>query len=110
MTPLEIANTERSTVGQWENSLYEQIRKNRLTSSNFGSVIKRRKTTCPDNFVKTILGLKSAQSEAIEYGKMKEAVARQKFAASRPQAKIQTAGIFVYEEHGYLAASPDGQF
>ncbi|KAJ8973884.1 hypothetical protein NQ317_019297 [Molorchus minor] len=107
--PQQIRNTERETVGQWENPLYQAVRKNRLTASNFGTVIKRRSSTKPDNLVKTILGINYAQSEAINYGKIKESVALQRFAASRPQAKIQTSGIFIDETYGYLAASPDGK-
>ncbi|KAJ8971480.1 hypothetical protein NQ317_015329 [Molorchus minor] len=100
-------NTERETVGEWENPLYQAVRENRLTASNCGTVIKHRSTK-PDNLVKTIMGINYAQSEAINYVKIKESVAFQRFAASRPQAKIQKSGIFIDETYGYLAASPDG--
>ncbi|KAJ8909802.1 hypothetical protein NQ315_015322 [Exocentrus adspersus] len=55
------------TVGQWDNPVYEQIRRNRLTASNFGSVIKRRKTTKPDNLVKRLLSSRQISTVAMEY-------------------------------------------
>ncbi|KAJ8976858.1 hypothetical protein NQ317_012983 [Molorchus minor] len=107
----QIRNTERETVGEWEkNPLYQAVRENRLTASNCGTVIKRRSSTKPDNLVKTLMGINYAQSEAINYVKIKESVAFQRFAASRPQAKIQKSGIFIDETYGYLAASPDGKY
>ncbi|KAJ8977899.1 hypothetical protein NQ317_012400 [Molorchus minor] len=106
----QIRNTERETVGEWEkNPLYQAVRENRLTASNCGTVIKRRSSTKPDNLVKTLMGINYAQSEAINYVKIKESVAFQRFAVSRPQAKIQKSGIFIDETYGYLAASPDGK-
>ncbi|KAJ8973757.1 hypothetical protein NQ317_006647 [Molorchus minor] len=58
--PQQIRNTERETVGELENPLYQAVRKNRLTASNCGTVIKRRSSTKPDNLVKTILGINYA--------------------------------------------------
>ncbi|KAJ8984198.1 hypothetical protein NQ317_011107 [Molorchus minor] len=51
-------NTERETVGEWENPLYQAVRENRLTASNCGTVIKRRSSTKPDNLVKNHTGNK----------------------------------------------------
>ncbi|KAJ8964240.1 hypothetical protein NQ317_016820 [Molorchus minor] len=70
--PQQIRNTKRETVGEWENPLYQVVRKIRWTASNFSTVIKRRSSTKPDNLMKTILGINYTQSEAINYGKIKE--------------------------------------
>ncbi|KAJ8979787.1 hypothetical protein NQ317_007697 [Molorchus minor] len=93
-----------------ESTIPSSKRETRLTASNCGTVIKRRSSTKPDNLVKTIMGINYAQSEAINYDKIKESVALQRFAASRPQAKIQKSGIFIDETYGYLAAFPDGKW
>ncbi|KAJ8914142.1 hypothetical protein NQ315_016220 [Exocentrus adspersus] len=108
LTSEEIRQVEEETRGQWSNSRYEVERKDRLTASVFGEVIKRRSSTSCHNLVKKILYTLNIHSEAMEYGRAKESVARQKFCNLRPQAQVTESGLFIDKEYGYLAASPDG--
>lgn len=80
---------------------------NRLTASNFGAVVKRRKSTSCHGLVKIILYNTNFQNEATVYGKTMEAVAI-KTLENKRGIIVQKSGLFVDLEYGYLAASPDG--
>ncbi|KAK4885560.1 hypothetical protein RN001_001831 [Aquatica leii] len=51
----QIETISKNTVRQFNNPLYEEERKNRLTASNFGIVIKRKSKTLCHNLVKNLL-------------------------------------------------------
>lgn len=55
LTPDEIEEVERRTVGQQNNDEWQKYRKSRLTASNFGKVCKLRANTSRANTVKNIL-------------------------------------------------------
>lgn len=103
----EQKNIALQTVGQFENEAYLSHRLHRLTASNFGKVVKRRKTTPCTALVKNILMPTAFSTPAIEYGKRNEIVAIQKF-AELTGMKVEPSGLFIDFDHGYLGASPDG--
>ncbi|XP_064479311.1 uncharacterized protein LOC135392531 [Ornithodoros turicata] len=82
-------------------------RKNRLSSSNFGKVCKRRSTTLSSSLVKQLVYPRPFSTSATEYGKQNEDVAIRLYEAQR-NCSVQKCGLFVDLEYGFLAASPDG--
>ncbi|KAK4882859.1 hypothetical protein RN001_006178 [Aquatica leii] len=82
---------EVATRGQHTNQLWRSMRKNLLTASNFGAVIKRRISTPCHNLVKRLL-----YATAIEMYETKT------------HNSVQKCGLFVDIKNPFLAASPDG--
>jgi len=97
---IEIDTRKQSDCDKWF-----QERRVRLTASRFGVICKMRKTTSCKNSVFDILYGSDIQSKAIQYGKAMEDIARKK-AERFLSKKINTCGLFVDKEIGYLAASP----
>lgn len=111
---LQISNLEEQrqiafdTIGQFENAVYLQYKANRLTASFFGQVIKRQDCTSCHNLVKDILKMSTAiKSDAMEYGRNKEAMVRERYSAEN-NISISESGLWVDIDQGFLAASPDG--
>ncbi|KAI4455555.1 exonuclease phage-type/recb c-terminal domain-containing protein [Holotrichia oblita] len=107
VTPEEIEQISAATIGQFNNERYMSERNFRLTASNFGSVVKRRSNTACHNLVKKVLHGDIVHSEAINYGKIKESVAINKFEKALGK-NVQPAGLYIDPVHTFLAASPDG--
>ena len=82
--------------------------RNRLTSSNFGTVCKMRPNTSCRTKVKNFLYGLPPNSSAIKYGIEMEQRARKDFEKNF-LLEVESAGLFVDLEFGYLAASPDGK-
>lgn len=82
-------------------------RSKRLTASLFGSVIKRRPYTPCHSLVKSCLQQKVFHTDAVEYGIMKESIAIKHF-ESAMGLYVKPSGLWIDEEYGFLAASPDG--
>lgn len=97
----------KETTGQFANEKYLVHKKNRLTASNFGAVIKRRPWTPCHSLVKTCLGQSSFFSEAAEYGIAKESVAINLF-QKQYNVEVRPSGLWVDDQYGFLGASPDG--
>lgn len=55
LTHEEIVSIERKTVGKQDNDTWQNLRKPRLTASNFGKVCKLRPITSRANTIKYIL-------------------------------------------------------
>uniref|UniRef100_A0A2A4IWF1 Uncharacterized protein n=1 Tax=Heliothis virescens TaxID=7102 RepID=A0A2A4IWF1_HELVI len=106
-SPEDIALIEMSTVGQHENDLYTAHRCDRLTASQFGMVCKRRTTTPCHNHVKDILYKKNICTNDMLYGQQHEIVAKTMFMQQYNKI-VRPAGLFIDEEFGCLAGSPDG--
>ncbi|XP_050549327.1 uncharacterized protein LOC118271403 isoform X2 [Spodoptera frugiperda] len=106
-SPEDIAFIEMSTVGQHENDLYTTHRRDRLTASQFGMVCKRRITTPCHNHVKDILYKKNICTTDMLYGQQNENVAKSMF-MQQYNKTVRPSGLFIDEEFGCLAGSPDG--
>lgn len=98
---------QKITIGQAENDQWFEIRKNRLTASNFGIVCKRRSTTKYTPIIKKILYNNDIHTYAIQHGKINEPEAIRKY-EQKTNSNVTPCGIFVDKEYGFLAASPDG--
>jgi len=99
------------TRGQGDNPLWLEMRKYRLTASNFGRVVKMRPTTSCHNTVVSILYPDSLDRiEAIRYGKDHEsdAIEALNTILARNGLKVEECGLFIDTITGYLAATPDG--
>ena len=104
----------RETVDQDPslNSLWQQLRRPRLTASAFGTVIKRRKNF--EKLVETILYKPPPGTiPALEWGRSHEDTARQWYVTHMtkqfgPSYQVSRTGIHISTTHPWLAASPDG--
>jgi len=106
-TTQAIKNLEKNTIGQHDNVNWHEARKNRLTASNFGSVICRKSTTSCHNLVKTLLYNKNIVSKHLEFGRQNEKVAIREF-EYQCHKTVRPCGLFIDDEHPFLGASPDG--
>lgn len=97
----------KNSIGQFGNIFYEAERSNRLTASLFGKIVKRRPWTPCHTDVKLILYPANFFSDAIEYGKIHEKIAIQRFEILTG-IKVVPSGLFVDLIYGFLGASPDG--
>lgn len=93
----------QSQCGQWL-----ELRRNLLTASNFGKVIKRRKNHSCRNMVKNMLYPKSLDNvSSIQHGRQHEAVALEQL-SNLKGIEITKCGLFIDEIHSFLGATPDG--
>ena len=98
---------EKLTRGQNQNELWYDARKQRLTSSNFGAILKLKPSTRPDNLLKDILGYRTFQSAYTNWGIKHEAAARRQY-MNRTKNNVEQCGLIINSEYPYLGASPDG--
>ena len=113
---LKVSNpsiTEQETRGQNNNPLWFQIRRYRLTSSNFGLVSKRKLNLSQTKFVQnTILSQKDLSNVlAVKYGISNESKAAERYAeymkASGNYVQVLACGVVISNTMPWLAASPD---
>ncbi|KAF4528233.1 hypothetical protein B566_EDAN016008 [Ephemera danica] len=97
---------ERLTIGQSDNPHWHDARENRITASEFSSVVDRRKATSSD-LVRRLLYSTCKETESMKYGKRNEHVAIQRFTQSTG-LNVEECGIFIDLTYGFLGASPDG--
>ncbi|XP_044762047.1 uncharacterized protein LOC123319241 [Coccinella septempunctata] len=103
----KLKDLEEKTRGQHDNALWRQYRQDYLTSSNFGSVVKRKSTTPCHNFVKVLLYKKQLNTAGVLYGRMNESKAVSLYEHSK-NIKVTRCGLFIDPEYPFLGASPDG--
>lgn len=97
-----------STINQRDSDDWIELRKNMITASNFGLVVKRRENTSKAKLVENIL-YKSNLSHiaAIAHGVDNEHLALQQLAIQE-NVTIRPCGLFVDPEYPFIGASPDG--
>lgn len=78
-----------------------------MTASNFGRICKLRPKTSCANTVKNMLYQQFLGSAATQYGKDNEYRAIEAFEEITGM-KINPCGLFIDQNHPFLAASPDG--
>lgn len=98
---------ECDTRGQNESELWQSLRREMLTASNFGTVCRMRPTTSCAATVKNILFPPSIDTVAMKYGRDNEEIARKELSA-KLNKEIKTCGLFIDNENPCLGASPDG--
>ena len=109
----EIRRIESSTRQQRNSGLWFDVRRYRLTSSKFGSIIHRQASTPPDSLVLSILQPKQIKSLAVDWGVKQEASAIEQYithqrALGHADLTVAPCGFFISQSHPYLGASPDG--
>lgn len=95
------------TVLQGESQVWHDMRRSRLTASNFGVVCKRKDTTSCSNLVKKLLYQPQVVTPAMEYGLRNEFLAIKRF-EKECGLNVTKCGLFVDLDKGFLGASPDG--
>ncbi|KOB52290.1 hypothetical protein OBRU01_26165, partial [Operophtera brumata] len=87
----------QSECGEWL-----ELRRNLLTASNFGKVIKRRKTHSCRNIVKNMLyGTSIDHVSSVQHGRQHEAVALEKLSKLN-NIRIRKCGLFIDETFPYV--------
>lgn len=75
----------------------------------FGQVVKRKTNTPCHSLVKTVLKKTYCMTEVMEYGTLKEKVAKSIFEQVQ-NVVVVDSGLWVDVQHGFLGASPDGKY
>ena len=104
----EVKIIENETMGQSSSKKWFIERQKRLTSSNFGSVIKRRMHIYPKSILKKVLGHERLSTPACHWGLENEQVAKEKYNEKLPNAKLYDCGLIINPQWPWLACSPDG--
>ena len=105
---------EKATKGQHANTLWREARSVLITASNFGSVVKRKDDTPPDNLVKKLRGyVVQKDTKAMSFGRRMEAKAFKKYAQHHMEkcntmVTTTTKGLQVNPAYPFLGASVDG--
>lgn len=98
----------RETVLQSESSEWLELRRNILTASNFGRVIKRRPDISCQNMVKDLLYKKSIEHvQSIKHGKDSEKIALEQL-SRQENVEILPCGLYIDPDVPYFGATPDG--
>lgn len=96
----------KNTTDQSNSSLWNDIRKKLITSSNFGVVCKRKKADCT-KLVKSILYQKTLNTAAINHGKLSEKLAIKKLEETL-NIKVDSCGLVIDSKYSFIGSSPDG--
>ena len=105
---------ERATRGQGYNPNWKLVRNHLITASNFGTVVKRKVTTKPENLVALLCGYKKVcKTRAMMYGNKYESKARKEYMKQHMKeccnkVTIKIPGVIVSTTWPYLGASLDG--
>ena len=96
---------ERLTVGQRENPAWQNLKKGRLTASNFEVILKAKRLT--PSLMKRVMGEYDLSGvQAISWGITNEAEAVTAFETVNEMA-VKETGLWLHL-YGILGASPDG--
>ena len=108
MSLFEAKCMENKTINQSECATWFVERKKRITASNFGAVINRRKSVFPTSLLKKLLGKnKLFTLESTQWGKDHEQVAIAKY-ESENKIKVSRCGFIINTKWPWLGCSPDG--
>lgn len=104
---VETKDQANDTTGTWFN-----LRRSRITSSNFGVVCKRRQSTPVGNLVKTLLYSSSTiNSPSLRWGQENEDLARRSYLQEMEKLgkkiSIEKIGLIISNEKPHLSCSPD---
>ncbi|KAF2891109.1 hypothetical protein ILUMI_15064, partial [Ignelater luminosus] len=103
---------QQMTRDQHGSADWRELRRTKLTASNFGEVIKRKPSTHCHNLVKRLLYHKEINSKAVVYGRTHEEDAVQLYIQEMAKhdinnMQVQQCGLYIDLEHPYLGATPD---
>ena len=109
-----VVDIEKSTRTQADNKLWLALHNGRLTSSQFGEILRRKDTTDPSVSVKSLMGYKReiVCTAAMKWGKDNEDHARQMYIQDSAEAgeimSVRETGLTLCPSVPYLGASADG--
>lgn len=106
ITQSDANGLERSTRLQSSDPRWYTERSNRITASNFG-LIMRRKKDINETFMKNTFLKKEFSSSSTSYGKANEIVAKQMYIRNRGN-HLHEVGLIVNPDLPFLGATPDG--
>lgn len=96
---------KRATKGQRHNPVWHQLRKGRLTASNFGVVLKAKRVT--PSLIKRLTGTYNLSGvQSINWGVIQEEEGIKALEAAK-QCEVVDSGLWL-SRSGVLGASPDG--
>ena len=102
---------ERNTRGQASSDRWYNERKHRITASNFGLVIKRRKSIYPKSIIKTLTNSTNSASCPMpcRWGKQNETEALKQYVSHKQNSVnvCSLCGFVVDKTSPWLGASPD---
>ena len=104
---------EQNTIEQRNSPYWFEVRKFRLTSSYFGTIMRRRSGTPVDKLVLRILRQEQFTSHATEWGINNESSALQAYQAKQrenghPELAVCKSGFIINPLYPFLGTSPDG--
>ena len=99
----DVRAIELSTRAQSQSPKWFEVRRHRLTASNFGQL---KSSTPPDNLVLSILGVKKIYGEQLDYGRAmeREAYVQYQQKNGHPDLYATSSGVIVSLTHPFLAA------
>ena len=108
----DVNYVESKTRKQQKSACWFVARKDRITASQFGEVIKRRDLNKPEGLIKSVLGYNKFTSESVRWGQSHEAAAR-RFYLNDVKGKhdgvtVTECGFITSINYPHLGASPDG--
>ena len=103
---------EQQTKAQTKCPLWHQLRSYKLTSSNFGKIVKRKSRFDTLATQLTRKQFSSTSVPSLKWGIEQEDVARnlyiQRLHESHPTFQVVCSGLWIDTERSWLASSPDG--
>ena len=106
ITHSEASKLEKLTRNQSEDQKWHEERKKRITASNFGVVMKRKKDV-NTTFLKNTIRKNEFFSSSTSYGKANENVAKQIY-IKKTGNHLHDIGLIVNPSLPFLGATPDG--
>ena len=103
---LDYAGIERKTRDQASCELWKQVRKPRVTASNF-SLIHKRKKAVNEKMLKNLFQPTAFSNEATTHGNNSERIARESYIKKYPERHCHSVGLVINKEFPFLGASPD---
>ena len=119
LTNETVEAVQEKTVGQSGNSYWHQLRKGRITASNFYAVhtrvnsFKKNSDIDMSSSISTVMGVTTPNPNirALKFGRENESVAKdiycKQYASNHVNACFRECGLFLDPNNSYLAASPD---
>lgn len=108
ITQAEAVSLEQATVGQTSSSAWFEARRNRLTASQFGKVLKRKRDV-NEKFLTTLFGESQFSTQATRYGTSHEGDAKQAYCSRKKGVHLHDCGLVVNPAFSFLGASPDAK-
>lgn len=95
------------------NVKWMELRKERVTSSGFGRIAKRKKIDPPESMLKFMqknLNPVKYQGdiESLHYGRLLESNGVKRYQSANPESQVKETGIWVNSQFPWMGGSPDG--